>query len=48
MLYYKGLGIKYDELSQDFELLFDDKIALVERFSSLSYVYDYIDSLELA
>ncbi len=47
MLYYKGLGIAYDDLAKDYKLLLGEEVELKERFSSLSYVYDFVDSLTL-
>lgn len=47
MIYYKGFGVKYDELALDYKILIADKVEVVDRFSSLSYVYDFIDSLDL-
>lgn len=48
MLYYKGFGVIYDEVAKDYMIkIGPDVAAFEERFSCMSYVYDFIDSLEL-
>ena len=45
MLFYKGFGIRFDELAKDYEVLAGNGVSLTERFGNLSYVYDMIDLL---
>ena len=47
MIYYKGFGVKYDELALDYKIVIAEQVEVVDRFSSLSYVFDWIDSLDL-
>ncbi len=45
MLYYKNFGIKYDEDAKDYVLFIVPGMLFSERFSSISYAYNYIDLL---
>lgn len=45
MMYYRGFGVEFDTNAQDYRLFLGTAVELKERFSSLSYVYNYIDTV---
>ncbi len=44
---YKDFSVTYDELAKDYCISLVPGIELSERFSCLSYVYNFIDQLYL-